>query len=124
MLAVERILIQQIVNAIKHKILKALCDRTTNRITKKISDILKHLFNTYGDISTQEMASLRGQIKQMTFDPTETVNETFTEIDNYAEVSNIINDPISSTQKCKLAYIVLLNTKKFRSGLKEWNKKD
>ena len=60
----------------------------------------------------------------MTFNPTEPVDEIFTEIDNYAEVVNIVNDPISSTQKCKLAYIVLLNTNFFCSGLKEWDKKD
>ena len=48
----------------------------------------------------------------------------FTEIDNYAEMAAIVNDPITCTQKCKNAYIILLKTKKFQSGLKEWDKKD
>ena len=108
---VDRILIQKIVNAIKATFLKALCNCTTNRITNEISEILNYLLDTYGDISPQEMASLWGQIEHMTFDPTEPVDEIFTEIDNYAEIANIVNDPISSTQKYKLAYIVLLNTK-------------
>ena len=88
----------------------------------KISEILIYLFDTYGDISPQEMESWSEKIEKMTFDPTEPVDEIFTEIDNYAEVANIVNDPITSTQKCKLSYIVLLNTKKFQSRLKEWDK--
>ena len=39
-------------------------------------------------------------------------------------MASIVDDPMTSTQKCKTAYIVLLKTKKFRSGLKEWDKKE
>ena len=123
-IAVDRILIQQIVNAIEDKFLKALCDQTTNRIIMKISEILIYLFDTYGDIPPQEMESLREKIEKMTFDPTKLVNEIFTKIDNYTEVANIVNDQILSSQQCKLAYLVLLNTKKFQSGLKEWDKRE
>ena len=59
------------------------------------------------------MASLGEKIEKITFNPTKPVNKIFTKIDNYAEEANIVNNPITSTQKCKLAYIVLLNTKKF-----------
>ena len=63
---------------------------------------------------------LRTQIENMTFDPTEPVDAVFTEIEDFAES---INDPISTVQKCKLAYIVLQNTKRFKSGLREWDRK-
>ena len=63
-IAVDRILIQKIVNAIEDKFLKALRDRITNRIIMKISDILIYLFDTYGDISPQEMANLREKIEK------------------------------------------------------------
>ena len=110
-IAVERILIQQIVNALDDKFLKKLWDRTTNRIIIKILEILIYLFDTYGDISPQEMANLRERIEKMNFDPTEPVEEILTEINNYAEIAAIGNDPMTNTQKCKIAYIILLNTK-------------
>ena len=89
-----------------------------------ILDILICLFDIYGDILPQEMATLRERIEKMDFDPKEPVDEIFTEIDSYAEIASIVDDPMTSTQECKIAYIALLNTKKFRSGLKEWDKKD
>ena len=60
----------------------------------------------------------------MDFNPKEPFNEIFKEIDSYAETAAIVNDTMTNTQKCKIAYIVLLKTKKFRSGLKEWDKKE
>lgn len=122
-LAVERILIQQIVNAMESKYLKALRERVTNRIDKKIPEILRHLFETYGDVSPQELLSLRSRIENMVFDPHDPVDEIFTEIDEYAEVMEIVGDPVSESHKCQLAYIVLLNTRTFKSGLRDWDKK-
>ena len=121
--AMERILIQQIVNAIDGKFLKAIRSKTTNKINKTIPDILTYLFETYGDVSPQELMSLRSQIENMTFDPTEPVDAIFTEIEDFADIADTINDPISTIQKCKLAYVVLQNTKRFKSGLWEWDRK-
>ena len=58
-IAVHQILIQKIVNEMDKKFLKALQDRNTNRIIMNIADILIYLFDTYGDISPQELATLR-----------------------------------------------------------------
>ena len=55
--AMERILIQQIVNAIDGKFLKAIRSKTMNKINKTIPDILTYLFETYGDVSPQEFQS-------------------------------------------------------------------
>ena len=122
-LAVERILIQQIVNAMESKYLKALQERVTNRIQKQILEILRHLFKTYGDVSPQELLSLRSRIENMVFDPQDPVNKIFYEIDKYSEIMDIVQDPVLETHKCQLAYIVLLNTKTFKSGLRDWDKK-
>ena len=121
--AMERILIQQIVNAIDGKYLKAIRSKTTNKINKTIPEILTYLFETYGDVSPQELMGLRTQIETMTFDPTEPVDAIFIEIEDFADIAETINDPISTVQKCKLAYIVLRNTKRFKSGLREWDRK-
>ena len=59
----------------------------------------------------------------MTFDPTEPVDAVFTEIKDFADIAESINDPITTVQKCKLAYVVLQNTKKFKIRLQEWDRK-
>ena len=64
-IAVDRILIQQIVSAMDEKILKVLRDQNTNRIVIRIADILIYLSDTYGDISPQELAALRENIEKM-----------------------------------------------------------
>ena len=63
-IAVDRILIQQIVNAMDEIFLKALRDIHTNRIIMNIAEILIYLFDTYGDISPQELATLRERIEK------------------------------------------------------------
>ena len=123
LVAMERILIQQIVNAIDAKFLKAIRSKTTNKINKTIPEILTYLFKTYGDVSPQELMSLRSEIEHMTFDPKEPVNAIFTEIEDFADIAEAINDPILTVHKYKLAYVVLQNTKRFKSGLREWDRK-
>ena len=45
------------------------------------------------------MVILRERIKILDFDPKEPVDEIFTEIDSYAEIALIVDDPMTSTQK-------------------------
>ena len=60
------------------------------------------------------MENFRENIEKMNFNPTEPVDKIFTEINNYADIATIVNDPITNTQKCKIAYIDLLNKKNFK----------
>ena len=53
------------------KNLKVLWDRTTNWIIMNITNILRYLLDTYGDISPQKLANIREHVKKMNFDPTE-----------------------------------------------------
>ena len=52
------------------------------------------------------------------------VDSIFTEIDNYTEVADPVEDPLTNAQKCKLAYIVLQSMNKFKSDLREWDQRD
>ena len=70
-------------------------------------------------MSPQELMSLRSENENMTFDPKEPVDAIFMEIEEFVDIAESINDPISMVQKCKLAYVELQNTKRFKSGLRE-----
>ena len=84
---------------------------------------MTYLFEIYGDVSPQELIGLRAQIKNITFYPTKPVDAVVTEIEDFANIAKSINNPISTMQKCKLAYIVLRTTKCFKICLREWDHK-
>ena len=119
----ERILIQQIINAVEPKYLKPLQDGVTNKLNRSIPAILQYLFDTYGDVSPQEFINLRHQLETMTYDPQDQDNVIFTEIDDLAEIAEAIGDPLLDVQQTKLGYVILKNTKRFSSGLKKWDEK-
>lgn len=120
--AVERAIIQQIISSIEDKYLKAIKSKFTNSINKKIPGILSYLFDTNGDISPREFSALKSQVESMTFDPTEPIDTVFTEVDDLANIAESANKPLPDDQKIDMAYIILQNTRKFTSGLREWDK--
>lgn len=65
--SVERVLIQQIVASIDKKYLRALRNATTNKIAKTIPEIFTHLFDTYGDITTEDLSTFRTRLKGLRF---------------------------------------------------------
>ena len=118
-IAMSRILIQQIINAVEPKYLKPLRDGVINKLNRLISAILQYLFDTYGDVSPHEFINLRHQLETMTYDPQDPVDIVFTEIDDLAEIAKAIGDPLLDVQQTKLGYVILQNTKRFSSGLKK-----
>ena len=96
--AMERILTQQISNAVEPKYLKALQDGVTNKLNQSIPAILQYLFDTYGDVSPQEFINLRHQLETMTHDPQDPVEFVFTKINDLAEIAEAIGDPLLDVQ--------------------------
>ena len=122
--AMERTIIQQIVAAIEPKYLRALRDKGTNRINKSIPQILKYLFDTFGDITPKEFKQLRDQVESMTFDPTEPVDTIFAEIEDLENIADMAENPMRERQKIDMAYLILQNCKKFNSSLTKWDRRE
>ena len=122
--AMERTIIQQIVAAIEPKYLRALRDRGTNRINKTIPQILKYLFDTFGDITPKEFKQLRDQVESMIFDPSEPVDTIFAEIEDLENIADMAENPMRERQKIDMAYLVLQNSKKFNSSLTKWDRRE
>ena len=120
----ERTLIQQIVAAVEPKYLKALRTPGTNKITKTIPEIFDYLFDTYGDVSPQELRMLTTQVEALTFPPNEPVDTIFTEIDNLATIAELARAPMSEQQKINMAYLLLQNTQVYSNALNKWNQRE
>ena len=123
-LGVERALIQQIVTAVEAKYLKALRNSVTNKITKTIPEIFHYLFETYGDVSPQELKALTSQVEALHFPPNEPVDTVFTEIDDLATIAELARAPISDQQKINMAYLILQNAQVYNNALTKWNQFD
>ena len=120
-LGVERALIQQIVGAVEAKYLKALRNPITNKITKTIPEIFSYLFDTYGDVSPQELRMLTSQVEALNFPPNEPVDTIFSEIDELATIAELAKAPMSEQQKINMGYLLLQNTQIYNNALVKWN---
>ena len=120
----ERTIIQQIVAAIEPKYLRALRDRGTNKINKTIPQILKYLFETFGDVTPKEFKQLRDQVESMVFDPTEPVDTIFSEIEDLENIADMADNPMRERQKIDMAYLIIQNSKKFNSSLTKWDRRE
>ncbi len=123
-LGVERALIQQIVAAIKPKYLKALRNSVTNKIIQSISRIFDYLFETYGDITPQELRHLTSQLESMHFPPNEPVDTIFTEIDDLGTIAELARAPMTEQQKINMGYLLIQQTQVYSTALICWNQKE
>ena len=119
--SVELALVQQIVAAIEPKYLLALRDRTTNKIENNIAEIFSHLFDTYGDITTEDLTSFRTRLEGLRYPANEPIDTIFTEVENYQELCEIAESPITEKQTIDYGYMLIMKTLKYKSTLKAWN---
>lgn len=122
-IGVERAIIQQIVAAVEPKYLKALRNPVTNKITQSIPDIFTYLFETYGDVTPQELRHLTTQVESMSFPPNEPVDTIFTEIDDLGTIAELARAPMTEQQKINMAYLLLQNAQVYSTALNKWNQK-
>ena len=120
---VKRALIQQIVTAIEPKYLRALWQPGTHCLQKTIPKILDHLFDTYGDVTPQDLWDLTIRVESLTYPPSEPIDTIFAKIDDLALITEIANSPITAAQKINMAYLHFQKTQVYKSALTRWDEK-
>lgn len=60
-----------------------------------ISGVIQYLFDTYGDVTIEELKQMRTRMEGLTFTPSEPVDSIFTEIDSYAKMCALAGAPLS-----------------------------
>ena len=68
MIRVENALKQQIVAAVEPQYLLALRNSTTGKLNGTIAEIIKHLFQVYGQVTPQTLFKQEQKVQQMTYD--------------------------------------------------------
>ena len=120
---VEAALQQQLIEAVDPMYLEALRDATTNAINLPIYDILRYLYDTYGDISPETLEEERQKMSQLTFDPILLVDVIFTKIEKFTNLAEASRSPLSQKQSIDFAYNAFRRSGIFTKFLIDWDEK-
>ena len=120
---VEAALMQQLTEAIDAIYLEALRDATTNAIGLPIYDVIRYLYDTYGDISPETLEDERQKTNQLTYDPALPVDVIFTKILKFCNLAEAARSPLSQKQTVDFAYNAFRRSGAFTKYLMEWDDK-
>ena len=121
---VEKALIQQIVRALDAPYLIAIRDRNSNSLTGTVSAILAYLHQVYGQVSPQMLENREQEIKDMTYNPRHPIDTVFNAVDDLADYARLGKQPLTNRQIVAKAYIIINKTRRFKTPINEWNRKD
>ncbi len=82
------------------------------------------MFETYGDVTPQELCHLTAQVESMTFPPNEPIDTIFTEIDDLGTIAELARVPMTEQQKINMGYLLIQQTQVYSTSLNKWNQKD
>ena len=120
---VEAALIQQLVEAIDSIYLEAIRDATTNTIGLTIYEVIRYLYDTYGDISPETLEEEHQKTNQLTYDPALPVDIIFTNIVKFTNLAEAARSPLSQKQTIDFAYNAFRISGAFTKYLIEWDEK-
>jgi hypothetical protein len=120
---VEKALIQQIVKAVRPEYLNALRNRNTNAICGPVWNIIDHLSTTYGRVTAQMFDDKSEELRRLTYNPNEPIDNIFTAVDDLADFAELARTNISMRQCVSRAYLILNKSGRLKEAIKEWNRK-
>ena len=118
---VETTVLNQLKNAFDKPVLRAKTDRLTNTITCSIPDIFAYLFHTFGNITDMSLAEARNNAVSHTYVHSDSINNVFDLIDEYADMAEAHGTPEPEAQLMSIAMIILMRANIFAEGITAWN---
>ena len=89
---VDRALKNQLSEALPEIYIKRFRDRHTNTLNDSSHNILKYLFDTYGDLTPEELSSTEEKVKTKVFDITQPLIVMFNEIQDLQDMAIAANN--------------------------------
>ena len=120
--SIERILKQQIVNVIEKQFLQAIINSTTRDIQLHLHEIFEYLYRTYGHVTPQVLQDRESEVKGMTYNPLDPIDNIFNEIENLTDLATHEAVPLSQAQCINMAQVIIQKTRKFSNALQAWKR--
>ena len=120
--ATEQALIAQVVEIIDPSYLRAILNTATGRYADNIRALLQHLFDTYGKVTPQQVMSKEQDLLAMHYDLSHPVDIIFNAIEEYSELADHANQPLTAMQLINLAYVIFAKQPILLQDLRDWNR--
>ena len=117
---VEKALVQTIVKAIWKEYLNSLRNCNTTSITGPFYNIIDHLSMMYGSVTAQ-MFEKEEEVRKMTYNPTHSIGNIFTALDDLVDFAKLTHNNITQRQCVTRAYLVLNRSGQFIEAINAWN---
>jgi hypothetical protein len=121
--ATDKALIAQVVDAIDPIYLRALLNRATGQYSTSIRQMIKHLFDTHGKITPQQVTTKQLNIYNMVFSIALPVDVVFNAVEDLVDLAEHAGSALTDQQMIDLAYQVLSKETLLRDDLRLWNRK-
>ena len=119
----EATLKNQLTAAFDYDILDGLRDRTTNTLKNTIPQIIKYLFEEYGELSPEELLQKEDSVKNYVYDPNLPVSTIFNEILNLKDLYELTGSILQESDMIRYGYTILNRARIFKEYLLKWNNK-
>jgi hypothetical protein len=120
---IERTIIQQINTALDEDCLADLIDDDTGLLQGTIPQILQSLFDTYGAITPQSLATAKAAVEAISYNHARPIVNIFTEINEYANMADAAQAAETPTQLINIGIIIITRSTIFSSDIRKWHDK-
>jgi hypothetical protein len=118
--SVQQALKKQIISVFEPMYLEILNDNMLGYANISARDMLDHLFETYGDITSVDL-EINFEHMRRAWDPQQIVEMLFKQIQECADYSEAGGVPIGPSQKINIGYANIFATWHFMSACRRWN---
>ena len=117
---VEKALQRHIQDAIEAKYLDSLINEDTRLIQEDILTILHYLFETYGNVPSEEVKQTEQEIRTITFHPADPMIILYNPIEKLKKLGEAAGIPYTENQLLDVGLTVIRNTHDFERALGDW----
>ena len=100
---IERTLKQQIIATIDKQYLRAIIHTTTSDIQLHVHEDFEYIYRTYGHVTVQTIQDRETEVKAMTYDPLDPIDNIFNEIGTLTDIVIHANVPFTQAQCMNIA---------------------
>ena len=118
--AVKKALLRQIVTAVDAAYIKELRDPYTNTIDLPVHGVLAHLFNRYGQVTSEQLDLEESNIANFFWDLNDPPALMFNKIEDLRALAQAAHVPKTDAQLVNLGLGLVKKTKDFESALLAW----
>ena len=118
----DQALKQQLLESVDNAYVEALKDSNTGYSQVTISQLLQHLYTTYGNVTAIDLQENHAQLTKP-YDPNMPISHLFKQIEDAGAFAAAAGAPFSDRQIIDNAYLLILSTQVYKDECKEWIRK-